>query len=124
MICLPKYGGGHRSQTPDLTPIPYLHNTLEKRFKKVQQKVPISRVVRFQKIFLLLFCFCKHKSVLSILRHTKFQLCNILNSKEARKQNFYKNKRIIHFFLIKKTSFFLSYCRFVTTNFLRRFESS
>jgi len=21
MICLPKYGGGHRSQTPDLTPI-------------------------------------------------------------------------------------------------------
>ena len=28
MIYPPKSGGGHRSQTPDLTPIPHLHNTL------------------------------------------------------------------------------------------------
>ena len=30
MICPRKSGERHRSQTPDLTPIPYLHNTLIK----------------------------------------------------------------------------------------------
>ena len=41
MICPPKFGERHRSQTPDLMPIPYLYHTLAAGWSKyLNQEAP------------------------------------------------------------------------------------